>query len=62
MKFVDVDAFIEEHENTQTETFDLLRALKDAPAADVIPVAFIDSWFAEHYGMHYNPIAKDWKT
>ena len=60
MKFINVDEFIKENENSKADTFDLLQKLKDAPSADVIPISYIDRWLKSHYGMYYNPIAKDW--
>jgi hypothetical protein len=62
VKYIEVDEFIRKHGASQLNGFDLLKKLKEATCADVIPIWFIRKWHKKHYHSDVCTIVDDWRS
>ncbi len=58
-KFIEVNEFIDK--SSANTVKDLCDELKAAPAADVIPIPWVESWYREHYRTNNAALLEDWR-
>ena len=65
-KYICVDDYIDRNgaypASTSTTLKQVCDDLKSMPAADVIPVSYIEDWFKQHYHTSAPALVADWRA